>query len=424
MNITILKSGINTLYGEQAGFNLGHYISKVDGGYRLLFIFRASFCFKHTDRLFLKIIVDGVEETITSDCCGEFDYVLIRCEIKFNESFSCFFPDGEVFNEVISCNFDDVKTGSRFRSDSLSNLALQHNPFKKILLGGSPKSGTTWLERSLNSIPDIFSTGENFLFDWPENSRFKNFIKNENRLYFQSFFGGDTDESLHLEIFYLSYAQSVFNIYSSIFSGMVIDKTPTYSRSILAIPSVLQTFSYIHTIRNPLDVCVSRAFMEANLFKHSPDFQSDELQGDKFFFKELALERITVSDFFNHTGILLSYIDSWIEDNRILIDHPDKILFTVKYEDLIFDYEDTLYKLCKFIGSKATRDEIKIAKHFNEFKKLSNGRDAGVEDNSSFFRKGIVGDYKTVFTPEIVDMAVQHISERWKNNPYENFYSL
>ena len=39
---------------------------------------------------------------------------------------------------------------------------------KTVFVGGSPKSGTTWVERALNLHDDIFITGENFFFEWPK----------------------------------------------------------------------------------------------------------------------------------------------------------------------------------------------------------------------------------------------------------------
>lgn len=85
----------------------------------------------------------------------------------------------------------------------------------------------------------------------------------------------------------------------------------------------------------------------------------------------------------------------WKEHVRkCLKEEPDMV---IKYEDLSRKTKETLKGIFYKLGADVGDNVIKSAIDSFSFKKLA-GRDKGVEDNKSFFRKGIIGDWKNKFS--------------------------
>ena len=68
--------------------------------------------------------------------------------------------------------------------------------------------------------------------------------------------------------------------------------------------------------------------------------------------------------------------------------------------------EDELSRALRFLGASTDRQTVAECVERTSFERLSKragglgrGRSRGSEDSTSFFRKGVAGDWKTVFTP-------------------------
>nr|WP_320016679.1 sulfotransferase domain-containing protein [uncultured Desulfobacter sp.] len=72
-----------------------------------------------------------------------------------------------------------------------------------------------------------------------------------------------------------------------------------------------------------------------------------------------------------------------------------------------------------FIGVPTDRAEVERVIDENQFDKLARGREAGKEDRTSFFRKGVSGDYKNHLTPEIWKEVTQEAHEVMRQLLYE-----
>jgi hypothetical protein len=86
----------------------------------------------------------------------------------------------------------------------------------------------------------------------------------------------------------------------------------------------------------------------------------------------------------------------------------------VKYEDLLSDTEKELQKIIKFLSFNTDKNLKEIIAQ-NSFKKLTNGRKVGEEDIYSHYRKGIIGEWKTYFDPEITTLYKEkmgHVHEQ------------
>ena len=69
----------------------------------------------------------------------------------------------------------------------------------------------------------------------------------------------------------------------------------------------------------------------------------------------------------------------------------------IKYEDLIARPNETLGAVLDFLGVDASNDVVQHCVAQGSFERLSGGRKRGEEDVNSFFRKGVIGDWRNSF---------------------------
>jgi len=70
-----------------------------------------------------------------------------------------------------------------------------------------------------------------------------------------------------------------------------------------------------------------------------------------------------------------------------------------------------------FIGVQTDRAEVERVIDKNRFDKLAQSRDAGKEDRTSFFRKGVSDNYKNHLTPEIWKEATHEVMQKLLYEP-------
>ena len=279
---------------------------------------------------------------------------------------------------------------------------------KTVFVGGSPKSGTTWVERALNLHDDIFITGETFFFEWPKKDVLEKSIQASPRMFFQSLYPQNGFTDLHTDILYDGYLQKTLDIYSRVSNVSLIgDKTPSYSQANL----VYDNHKYIHCIRHPLDVAISTAFHTANI----------ELSkgSDQSLFSDL-LNSSDLVTFFDNSNYMEIFLNDWIDINKNIYNRlqvKDNIHICY-YEKLLNNFNETFKNILDFLGQDSSPEIIDSIKEGSSFKKLSGGRDHGEENTRDFFRKGVSGDYLEKLSDEIIQDASLFITERWPENPY------
>jgi len=95
---------------------------------------------------------------------------------------------------------------------------------------------------------------------------------------------------------------------------------------------------------------------------------------------------------------LLDWLDGWYKkrskDNSMI----------VKYEDLSTNTYDTMQKVLNFLDIKISNSELLNIIESNSFEKVT-GRKRGEEKIDSFARKGIINEWKEVFTYEQKELA-------------------
>jgi hypothetical protein len=72
----------------------------------------------------------------------------------------------------------------------------------------------------------------------------------------------------------------------------------------------------------------------------------------------------------------------------------------VRYEDLLVRPNEEVERLLGFLGVDTDETLVEHCVGSASFQRLSKGRRRGQEDPSSFYRKGIAGDWKNHFSQE------------------------
>lgn len=151
------------------------------------------------------------------------------------------------------------------------------------------------------------------------------------------------------------------------------------------------TLAVLYFIRNPLDVAVSFSHHLPASIDHTIDIMNNP---------EYA--------FCHRTDILYNQLrqqlHTWSGHVTSWVDHSGLPLLVLRYEDMKADSFTTFSKAVTFIGLKATPAAIKKAIEQTSFDRLKQQEaEKGFSEKSaraeSFFRKGLVGDWKNVLTP-------------------------
>lgn len=84
----------------------------------------------------------------------------------------------------------------------------------------------------------------------------------------------------------------------------------------------------------------------------------------------------------------------------------------VRYEALLLHTEEILSKTCAFIGVVDSREVVAACVSEESFEVLSAGRQPGQEEQTSFFRKGVSGDWRQQFDEQMARRAWRVAGER------------
>ena len=87
----------------------------------------------------------------------------------------------------------------------------------------------------------------------------------------------------------------------------------------------------------------------------------------------------------------------------------------VTYEALKSTPAAVVAGLFRFLGVSDAEDVVAECLARTSFAGQTGGRPAGVEQNGSFFRKGVVGDWNSTFTPEMAAMILRDLGWSFAN---------
>lgn len=284
---------------------------------------------------------------------------------------------------------------------------------------GQQKSGTTWLMRMLDAHPEILCRGEGRFFgaDWRQKSvrridprrppsSLYNAVLDAKYLRFwveRSVWGRDGDADEHLTNL-TRMAIDYFLLGELARSGkrLVGDKSP------LLVPETLEEISaiypearVIHIIRDGRDAAVSALYHTWNFGKKG---KNDEVSAKREAYREDPDRMLESGESVFAGNSLARMAAEWaarvgktVEDGPALLGAN---YAEVRYEDLLARPEAEARRLLEFLGADADDETARRCVSAASFEKLSKGRERGEEDPSSFFRKGVAGDWRNTFTEQ------------------------
>ena len=151
----------------------------------------------------------------------------------------------------------------------------------------------------------------------------------------------------------------------------------------------------VYIIRDGRDVMVSYYFYRHTYINaRNSQFWKQWLLKIRHFFNSSSNN---TANYQNFSAFLRQYTDEWLTHVSTWLQHQHTAL--IRYEDLKTAPEATLDRLFRQLGVLVTPEIIQQALEIFDFKQLSQ-RNAGEEDRSSFFRKGIVGDWQNHFSAQ------------------------
>ncbi len=266
---------------------------------------------------------------------------------------------------------------------------------------GYQKSGTTWLMRMLDAHPEILCKGEGRFFgaEWrqpnlrkaevrrPASSLYNALIGAEYlRVWVErSIWSADEPAEEHLDnLTRLAVDYFLKNELLKTGKKMVGDKSPLLDPGTIAeISRIYPEAKVIHIIRDGRDAAVSAAHHRRNfgLTKNGLEDAAGEL------FSKGQLKKLS-RDWRERVGRTAEKGPALLAENY----------HEVHYEDLLEEPETVFGDLAKFLGAVSDEKTVRRCVTATSFEKLSRGRKPGQEDATSFFRKGVAGDWQNVFT--------------------------
>jgi hypothetical protein len=283
-----------------------------------------------------------------------------------------------------------VLSGWSARQAELDEIAAR----QLFFVGGAPRSGTTWLQQILDSHPQISCRGEGLFgktlaepLDAMVAAR-RQALEGKNTGIFRDSGGyplpadEDTDVLLGSAMLLALRQQGVATTCRA-----VGEKTPENVFFFPRIKRIFPAARFIGIARDPRDLLTSAWH---------------------FFHRQVANENEVEAK----TAFIRSAIPSLSQGARAMIaltrDMPADCL-TITYEALQQAPVPQAARLFRFLG--VSDDDVTVADCIarTSFAAMTGGRAPGVEKNGSFFRKGVVGDWRTTLTPEMNEMVLAEL---------------
>ena len=284
---------------------------------------------------------------------------------------------------------------------------------------GLGKSGTRWLTRILDSHPEVLCKGEGRFFSagWmradldPANegalpsSLYYALTHSEHlRLWIErSVWSRDGDPDEHLNaLMRLATEYFLTAELSKTGKRLVGDKSPLLDEEFMReVGAVYPGARVIHIIRDGRDRTVSSM--------HRGWRRADQGYLHRLSPEELARGKALRAGRPEPSG---AFTEEWLRQAarhwRLLVgraaeDGPTLLgsdYTEVRYEDLLERPNEEVEKLLGFLGVDTDERLVEHCVRSASFEKLSRGRQRGQEDPSSFYRKGVAGDWRNYFSEE------------------------
>jgi hypothetical protein len=287
---------------------------------------------------------------------------------------------------------------------------------------GLGKSGTSWLMRTLDGHPEILCKGEGRFFaaDWrrvnfdPEgtqalaSSLYYALLHSEYlRLWVErSVWAREGEAAWHLDnLTRLATEHFLAGRLRETNKKLVGDKSPLLNADFIQeVSRIYPEAKVIHIIRDGRDQAVS---MLHHVWNRSTDqggvqtLKPGEFERREIYRKDPKKLLQTSEGMFTEER-LRGAARSWnARVGKTAQDGPALLgpnYTEVHYEDLLERPNEEVGRLARFLGADTSEKAVQQAVGSASFEKLSKGRERGQEDTSSFYRKGVAGDWNNYFT--------------------------
>lgn len=275
-----------------------------------------------------------------------------------------------------------------------------------LFVTGFDKSGTTWLRRMLHTHTEIICQGSGQFFNYYREG--VHFLDSPGG--YRSFVNGIVESNSYKNS--ASIWLSEANISNTIL-GLISNTMGQYGQngSLVADKSTIQDCSLIREllpeasilviVRDGRDVAVSFAYQF--LRRGSTNKFGDDGTLDPDYLAKVAK---AWSDYNEH---VLEFANS---PNR------GKFLY-LKYEDLLQEPLQKMAEVLSFLEVSTDAQLLQKIVDSNRFEVLSGGRSGGEEDTTSFFRKGVAGDWQNHFVASELEIFNQYASATLAKLGYE-----
>ncbi|WP_456406756.1 sulfotransferase, partial [Thiolapillus sp.] len=296
------------------------------------------------------------------------------------------------------------------RMSDFSTFTSLYADKQRVFLVGHGKSGTTWLHMLFFHHPNTAVVAERRLFEHPDHNHalFDSLLDDAvfDSWFQSSSFGVTAPEQTGVR-YELSRIMSDYLLYRALavrktakgfdrkepishFSEKIALNTEADANiTIETLKRMYPDAKIIHIVRDPRDVAVSAMFHSYRNFSEKreknwiTDFVESALAGDS----GNILKKQAVSAYFKNHARAWNRIASIFHQNGKKL-YGDNYLL-VRYEDLLAQPMEQVTQLFSFSGLPHAEDLVAQIVDKASFKNLSQGRKAGEQDSSSFYRKGV-----------------------------------
>lgn len=255
---------------------------------------------------------------------------------------------------------------SKLASNYLRNDGVQ-NLLQKVLVTGSPKTGTTWMVKLISSIPGYKEVGN---------------------------FDGEIRR------------------YNTVQAGDVVHGHDWYTPELADLLTKNQ-IKVVLLLRDPRDQLISRVFHIRRVETHPWHQRLNEVSLD-----EAIMLCIEGRDGLPGTRTMIELTQSWLNHGT------DQAV--VRYENLLKNPKEEFSRVLEYLEVRLSDEFLEAIIARNQFERLSGGRKfwkparkQGEEDPKSHFRKGIIGDWKNYLKPDHIARLKQVAGDKLIELGYE-----
>ena len=257
---------------------------------------------------------------------------------------------------------------------------------------GAQKSGTTWLQKSLNSIDGIHCLGEGHFIDkllMPMTQTRYDYNKMmevvQQRVYDGEGFYGPVPDQEFISLMRSWIIQIMVRSAGTPAESMLAlgDKTPANSFHIPTLKRLFPRSRFLHILRDGRDVAISAFHHRQRIQREAPQPSNNtpDLQAD--------------------APQLLS---KWAGSTRA-VQNAEKLgipIHTVRYEAMLSDAKACLRGCVDHLlpENSISDEQLQAAVQANSFPALSGGREPGTIDEGSNLRRGQAGGWRDELTQE------------------------